>query len=181
MAAVNYDNAAGWYLGAQVGETRLYGERHTEPLWIVDVGYAHALTSRLSWEIGATYSIFTDFGFWNYAETFVGLSAENWNLRLYHAPDYFGRGRHSTYLELNAMHPLDERWRLIGHVGVQQAGTTQEGGRARTIDASLGLGAKFGRVDMQLLRVAVNRANYTYPTTSPEDRQRWVLSAAYAF
>lgn len=181
MAAVNYDSAAGWYLGAQVGETRLYGERHTEPLWIVDVGYAHALTSRLSWEVGATYSIFTGFGFWNYAETFVGLSAENWSLRLYHAPDYFGRSRHSTYLELNAMHPLDQRWRLIGHVGVQQAGATQEGGRTRTVDASLGLGAKFERVDVQLLRVAVNRANYTYPTTSPEDRQRWVLSVACAF
>jgi uncharacterized protein (TIGR02001 family) len=180
MAAVNYDSAAGWYLGAQVGETRLYGERHTEPLWIADVGYAHALTSQLSWEIGVTYSVFSHFTFWNYAETFVGLSAENWSLRLYHAPDYFGRGRHSTYLEFNAMHPLDERWRLLGHVGMQQA-VAQVGDHGRTFDTSVGLGAKFDRVDLQLLWIATSRANYLYPSLSPEDRRRWVLSAAYAF
>ena len=181
MAAFNYDGAAGWYLGGQVGQTRLYGAHHAEPLWIVDAGYAHALTSQLSWEIGATYSIFSGFTFWNYAETFVGLSAQNWNLRLYHAPNYFGRHRRSTYLEFNYAHALDERWRLLGHLGVQQAESTLGGDRDRTLDASLGIGAKFDRIDVQLLRVAVNRANYAYPSLSPERRQRWVLSATCAF
>ena len=181
MAALNYDGAAGWYLGGQVTQTRLHGQRHAEPLWIVDAGYAHALTSRLSWEIGATYSIFTDFTFWNYAEAFVGLSAESWNLRLYRAPNYFGRHQRSTYLEFNYAHALDERWRLLGHLGVQQVEFTHGGDRDRTLDASLGLGAKFDRVDVQLLWVAVDRANYAYPSTSPDQRRRWVLSAAYAF
>ncbi len=181
MAAVNYDGAAGWYLGGQIAQTRLFGERHAEPLWIVDAGYAHALTSRLSWEVGATYSIFTDFTFWNYAEMFVGVSAENWNLRLYHAPNYFGRDRRSTYVEFNSTHALDERWRVLAHVGAQQLEPARVGDRSHTLDASLGLGARFGRVDVQLLWVAVDRANYAYPSTSPEDRQRWVLSTAYAF
>jgi len=180
-AAVNYDGAAGWYLGAQIGETRLFGERHAEPLWVAAAGYAHALTSRLSWEVGATYSNFTGFTFWNYAEMFVGLSAERWSLRLYRAPNYFGRHRRSTYLEFNGSRPLDERWRLLAHLGVQQAEFTRGGDRDRTFDASLGLGAKFGRVDVQLLWVAVNRANYAYPSTAPDERRRWVLSAVYAF
>jgi len=181
MAAFNYDGAAGWYLGGQVGQTRLYGAHHAEPLWIVDAGYAHALTSQLSWEIGATYSIFSGFTFWNYAETFVGLSAQGWNLRLYHASNYFGRHRRSTYLEFNYAHALDERWRLLGHLGVQQVESTLGGDRDRTLDASLGVGAKFDRIDVQLLRVAVNRANYVYPSLSPDERQRWVLSATCAF
>jgi len=181
MAAFNYDGAGGWYLGGQVAQTRLYGESHAEPLWIVDAGYAHALTSQLSWEIGATYSIFSGFTFWNYAETFVGLSALDWNLRLYRAPNYFGRHRRSTYLEFNYAHALDERWRLLGHFGVQQTDSARNSDRDRTLDASLGVGAKFDRVDVQLLRVAVNRANYTYPSLSPEQRQRWLLSAAWAF
>lgn len=181
MAAVNYDSPAGWYFGGQIAQTRLNGERHAQPLWIVDAGYAHALTSHLSWEIGATYSIFTDFTLWNYSEMFVGLSAENWNLRLYRAPDYFGRHRHSTYVEFNYVHALDERWRLLGHLGVQQVESTRNGDRDRTLDGSLGVGLKFNRIDVQLLWVAVNRANYAYPSLAPDERRRWVLSAACAF
>lgn len=181
MAAVNYDSAAGWFVGGQVAQTRLYGERHAEPLWTVDAGYAHALTSRLSWEVGATYSIFTDFTFWNYAEAFVGVSAEHWNLRLYHAPNYFGRQRRSDYLELNGAYPLNDRWRLLGHLGAQQTEISHDGDRDRTYDASVGVGTKFDRVDLQLLWVVINRANYVYPSTSPDERCRWVLSASYAF
>lgn len=181
MAAANYDSAAGWFIGGQVAQTRLFSEPHAEPLWIVDAGYAHALTSRLNWEAGATYSIFTHFTFWNYAETFVGLSAENWNLRLYYAPDYFGRQRRSAYLEFNATHPLDDHFRLIGHIGAQRSESASGGDHDHTFDLSLGAGAKFDRFDLQLLWVAANRANYTYPVVSPDDKQRWVLSAAYAF
>lgn len=180
-AAVNYDSASGWFAGAQVAQTRLYGESHAEPLWKTDVGYAHALTSRLSWEIGATYSIFTDFAFWNYAETFVGVAAENWSLRYYHAPNYFGRQRRSDYLEWNGTYPLDERWRLIGHLGAQQTEFAHGGDRDRTFDASFGVGATFERVDVHLLWAAVNRTNYAYPLASPGERSRWVLGATYAF
>jgi uncharacterized protein (TIGR02001 family) len=181
MAAADYDSATGWFVGGQVGQTRLYGESHTEPLWIVDAGYAHALTSRLSWEIGATYSIFTHFSYWNYAETFVGLSAKNWNLRLYYAPNYFGRQSRSTYLEFNLAQPLNEHLRLIGHLGAQRNESANGGSSSHTIDASVGAGARFDRFDLQLLRVAINRADYAYPVISPDDKQRWVLSAAYAF
>lgn len=180
-AAVNYDSAWGGFVGGQVAQTRLYGERHAEPLWTIDAGYAHALTSRWSWEIGATYWIFSGFTFWNYAETFVGVSAENWSLRFYHAPNYFGRQQRSDYIELNGAYPLDERWRLIGHLGAQRTQPAPGGDRGRTYDASLGVGTKFERIDVQLLWVAISRANYAYPSTSPDDRSRWVLSASYAF
>lgn len=181
MAAVNYDSTWGGFVGGQVAQTRLYGEHHAEPLWTIDAGYAHALTSRLSWEVGATYSIFSNFTFWNYAETFVGISSENWNLRLYHAPNYFGRQRRSDYIELNGAYPLNDRWRLIGHLGVQQTKIIHDGDRDRTYDASFGVGTKLDRVNLQLLWVVINRANYVYPSTSPDDRRRWVLSANYAF
>ena len=181
MAAASYDSADGWFVGGKVAQTRLYGERHAEPVWTADVGYAHALTSRLSWEAGATYSIFSDFTFWNYAETFVGLSAENWNLRLFYAPNYFGRQRRSTYLEFDMTHPLNDRYRLIGHLGAQRSESSRGDDHDHTFDVSLGAGARFDRVDVQLLWVSTSRANYSYPVLSPEDRTRWVLSASYAF
>ena len=139
------------------------------------------LTSRLSWEAGATYSIFSDFTFWNYAETFVGLSAENWNLRLFYAPNYFGRQRRSTYLEFDMTHPLNDRYRLIVHLGAQRSESSRGDDHDHTFDVSLGAGARFDRVDVQLLWVSTSRANYSYPVLSPEDRTRWVLSASYAF
>ncbi len=181
MAAANYDSAAGWFIGGQVAQTRLYGESHSEPLWMLDAGYAHALTSRLNWEAGATRWIFPNFTYWNYAEAFVGLSAENWNLRFYYAPHYFGRQGRSTYFEFNLTRPLSEHFRLIGHVGAQAIDAANGGNTGHTFDASFGAGARFERFDLQLLKVAINHPNYSYPVVSPDDTQRWVLSAAYAF
>lgn len=76
---------------------------------------------------------------------------------------------------------MDERWRLIGHLGAQQTERSDGSDRYHSFDASLGVGAKFDRIDMQLLWVAISRANNVYPTTDPEDKSRWVLSASYAF
>jgi len=180
-ASASYDAPAGWFVGGQVAETRFYGGHGSEPLWVADAGYAHALTSRLSWEVGATYSIFTHFAYWNYAETFAGISAQNWNLRLYYAPNYFGRQRRSTYLEFNLTHPLGEHLRLIGHLGAQHSEPARGGSDDLVFDASLGAGAKFERFDLQLLWIAASHANSVYPVPSSDGRRHWLLSAACAF
>ncbi len=180
-AEVNYDSSIGWFAGAQISQTRLYAESHAEPEFVVDAGYAYTLGSGLTLEAGATYSIFPNFTFWNYHETFVGLLAQSWNARLYYAPDYFGRGGRTLYVEFNYVHALDERFRLLAHLGALRSTPVPVEGHARTLDASLGIGAKFGNGSIEFKRVATDHASYLYPLAAAADRGEWVLSLSYAY
>jgi uncharacterized protein (TIGR02001 family) len=178
---INYDDSSGWFAGGLATATYLYGEHHYEPEYIVDVGYAHALSAGLTWEVGATYAVFADFTFWNYVETFVGLLGERWNARLYYAPDYFGRGQRAAYAEFNYAQPLDEHWRLLGHVGVVHHSDVSFDPHSRTLDASVGIAARYGNVSFALKRSMLNHENSLYPTDAPSGRGNWLLSVAYSY
>jgi uncharacterized protein (TIGR02001 family) len=180
-AELNYDAAAGWFAGGQVAQTRFYGESHSNPEIVVDAGYAHAMTSGLSWEVGATYSTFPNFTFWNYAEGFVGILSDNWNARLSWSPNYFGRHQHTAYAEFNYSHPLGDRLRLLTHVGAVHADAAQNLGSNRAFDASIGLGARVSNVNIQMNWIATNRYSFLYPIGPNENRQEWVVSLAYTF
>jgi hypothetical protein len=164
-----------------VSTTQFYGQTHASAEGILDVGYAQAMSSGLTWEAGATYSIFSNFTFWNYSETFVGLLSENWNARLYYSPNYFGRHERTLYAEFNYSHALGDRLRLLGHVGSLQGSSRFANSNPRTLDASLGLGAKLGSVNMQLNWVTTNRASFLYPVAFADSRHEWVLSLAYSY
>ena len=127
----------------------------------------------MTWELGATYSTFPNFAFYNYSEFFAGLLSNNWNARLYFAPDYFGRNHRTLYAEFNYAHPLGEHVRLLGHVGALQGAFGSADSGTGTLDASLGVGAKLNNVDIQLTWVATNRANYFYPVAIATDRHEW--------
>ncbi|MEP6938627.1 MAG: TorF family putative porin [Rudaea sp.] len=175
------DDASGWFAGALVTGTRLYSEPHYEPEVILDVGYAHALTTGLTWEAGATYSYFSDFTFWNYAEVFAGVLGERWNARLYYATDYFGRDRRSWYGEINFTQPLDEHWRLLGHVGAVRSSKAALDSHSSVLDASVGVAAKFGSASFAIKRSVMNRDNYLYAPAASGERGTWVVSLAYSY
>ncbi len=178
---VNYDDSSGWFAGGLATATYLYGESHYEPEYIVDAGYAHALNAGLTWEVGATYAVFADFTFWNYTETFVGVLGERWNARLYYAPDYFGRGRRTAYAEFNYAQPLDEHWRLLGHVGVVHDSDVSVDPHSRTYDASVGIAARYGSVSFALKRSTLNHENSLYPIDTASGRGNWLLSVAFSY
>jgi uncharacterized protein (TIGR02001 family) len=180
-AELNYDSDAGWFVGGQASETRLYREYGDHPEYTVDAGFAHALTAQLTWEAGATYSTFPGFTFWNYAEGFAGVLGENWNARIYYSPNYFGRQQRTVYAEFNYSHALGERLRLLAHVGALQGLSAAAGESNRTLDASVGVGAKFNGIHVQFAWVTTNRTNFLYPIDGSGDRQKWVLSLAYLY
>ena len=147
----------GWYAGAFASSARLYG--HADVQLLSYVGYARRLHNGLSWEAGAEYAAFRHYSADNYPELYVGLTAERISGRLYYAPRYFSEDDAVVYAELNANKPLDERWRLLGHLGWLQRlehseAEASEGAQRTRIDARVGIGAAFGKFDLQLARVA---------------------------
>lgn len=176
-----FDSSAGWFAGGMASTTQFYGQTHASPEVVVDAGYARAMSSGFTWEAGTTYSIFSNFTFWNYSEIFVGLLSENWNARLYYSPNYFGRQERTLYAEFNYSHALGDRLRLLGHVGALQGSSRFATSNPRTLDASLGLGAKLGSISTQLNWVTTNRASFLYPVAFADSRHEWVLSLAYSY
>ncbi len=180
-AEVNYDNEAGWFTGAQISSTRLAREQHDEPELVIDAGYTHALTPTLTWEAGATYAMFPGFTYWNYGEAFAGVLADNWSARLHYAPDYFGRARKTWYAEYDYQYALNERWRVIAHIGALHSSPVAAEGHAWSYDGSLGIAARFGSATLALRRVAIDRSNYLYPLAQKSERADWVVSMAWSY
>lgn len=180
-AEVNYDSDAGWFTGAQISSTRLAREGHDKAELVFDAGYAHALTSTLTWDAGVSYAVFPGFTYWNYGEAFVGVLAENWRARLHYAPDYFGLRRRALYAEYDFQYSLDERWRVIAHLGALHSAPAAAEGHAWSYDGSLGVTARFGSTTLALRRVAIDRTTYLYPLAETSGRADWVLSLAWSY
>ena len=178
---LGFDGSAGWYVGGSASAVRFYQQYHSSAQIVLDAGYARATAAGIAWEVGAATSDFPDFAFYNYTQMFAGLAADNWNARVYFAPDYFGRHLRTLYAEFNYAHPLGERVRLLAHVGALQELSAQTGGNAPTFDTSLGVGVKLRAVDLRLEWVDRSRANYLYPVAMGDTRHRWMLSVAYVY
>lgn len=175
-----YDHAAGGYAGLLVSSLRYADNGGTDTLLLPYLGYAWRLHPDLNAEIGAQYSRFPDVGFYDYAEFYAGLSSDRLGARIYYAPHYFGQAS-TVYLELNGSHPLSERLRLLGHVGLlrQQGGNDDEAvviDRYR-YDLRFGLGWALSAFDMQLTWGIVDAGDgpYVRQLWDVTDRAGWVL------
>jgi uncharacterized protein (TIGR02001 family) len=177
--AAAFDHPDGWFTGAMASEARFRSDDRNSPQLVTDAGYAHRLSSGLSWEAGATSTFFPNASIYNYAEVFAGLAADTWSARLYVSPDYYGRNFRSEYLEFNVARPLGERLRLLGHIGAQHSETTAQYGSATTFDVRLGVSAQLGFGQVQLAWVQSNRVGYLEPV-SGHDRRRWIVSVTHA-
>ena len=177
--AVAFDDPHGWFAGGFVSEARFRDYTHDVPEIVLDSGYAHALSSGLSWEVGATASFFPNAVSNNYRELFVGMASSRWSARVYASTDYYGRGYRTLYGEFNYFHPLNERARLLAHVGAQHVDNVHVNARADTFDTRVGIDLRLGQFSLQIQHVDTDRWSYALPIRASAAEHRWLLGLTH--
>lgn len=127
-----------------------------EPLGLVlNAGYAKALKSGLTLDLGAIHSNFSHYSARasrrSYTEVYAGLSGKLLSGRIYVSPDYLRPGEPSTYGELETSVPLGARWRLTGHAGmlVPLRERSEYRSYSPQFDWRLGIVRELGRLSLQ--------------------------------
>ena len=177
--ALAFDDPHGWFAGGFLSEARFRDYSHDVAQIVLDAGYAHALSSGMSWEVGATSSLFPNAAYNNYAELFAGLASRRWSARVYVSPDYYGRGHRTIYGELNYFHPLNDRMRLLAHAGAQHAGNIPASAHANTFDIRAGLDLRLGDFNLQIQHADTDRLSYALPIRASGWEHRWVVSVTH--
>lgn len=150
--SLSYDHASGAFAGASATQVEFVRGRHALQL-LGYAGYVARVAPGIGAEFGITSSVFSGNARYNYTEAFAGVLGERMSLRAYYAPDYFGFGQATVYVELDANAPLAPRWRVFGHAGALTALVCQavEDGRRTRTDLRVGLGfAAAPSLDVQL-------------------------------
>ena len=182
QAHIGYDSSSDWYAGASTSRVALNENRSNAQL-ITYGGYSHRLPSGLSWEAGATKSIFQHAARSNYTEVFAGLASENFSGRIYFAPDYFGRGNRTLYAELNTNYPIQEQIHLLGHIGLLYSflGNEEPAPSTTRADTRIGVSARLTDWQIQLAWVAVEKSRERYSRYENFSPHTVVLNASYSF
>jgi hypothetical protein len=171
-----WDGAHGRYAGLQLTHSRFWGDRRSA--WLqAYAGQVVGVVPGLDAEAGLRLHRFPSLRHYDFAEAFVGLLGEGWQLRLHHAPDYYGLSQRTWYLELNGRWSLAPGLAATGHAGLA---AVQGAGRARE-DLRLGLSQALGEsAELQLAWVAVGRGGPSSWTDAPRRRQ-WLASLSIGF
>ncbi|MDB5755046.1 MAG: hypothetical protein JWR56_1474 [Massilia sp.] len=177
----SYDGAQGWYAGAFAAPNLHLGQRSDLTELITYGGYAHQLTSGLSWEAGASSTAFRNASDYNYREVYVGLASDRISGRLYLAPAYYGYGGPVAYGELNGFYPLRDRIKLIAHIGALHRLHGQASGAPDHVDLRLAISYDAGACNVQL--AWLGGASIGSGTVRRDDRspRALALSASYSF
>ena len=142
---IEHDLASGWYGGAFTSPVALGGQRQGQ--LSAYLGRAQRITSTLSWDAGATRTVYLRDGAFNYHELYAGLAVDRASARLFYSPAYYG-DEPSLYLDLNGAYPLGDRLSLAAHAGwlhlIGEAGDT-----GRLIDMRLALVYDIGDYSLQ--------------------------------
>jgi uncharacterized protein (TIGR02001 family) len=144
---IDRDMADGWYAGGFASPVRLDGRGQGE--LIVYGGRAGQLPSGLSWDAGIHRAIFLRDRQFSYTEFHAGLALDRASVRLFLAPSYYG-DEGTAYLDLNAFHPLDDRWRMTFHAGMLHAFGGYAGGANKRSDLRLGIAGAFGDYSVEV-------------------------------
>jgi uncharacterized protein (TIGR02001 family) len=175
-----WDSPQGWYAGAFAAARLQLGAHSGVTQLLAYAGYARRLASGLSWEAGVNRSTFRNASEYDYGEMYAGLASDRISGRIYLSPDYYGYRGRTAYAELNAFHPLGERIKLIGHVGVLHGfnGTLAEA--QDRVDLRLAIGFDAGPCNFQL---AWLHSTTTGPGAERGKRepQALAVSASYSF
>ena len=184
QVAITLDDASGWYAGAFASSVRLGNPSTPELQALAFFGYARQAPSGWSWDVGADYSAFTGSGGYSYPEVYSGVAFENVSARVYFAPRYFGHSGNAIYAELNVAQPLQDRVRLLAHVGILRSngGDSYYGGSDHPVfDARVGIGIDLDPFQVQVSWVGISAASAAYPITGVRSRNGPVLTLSWSF
>jgi uncharacterized protein (TIGR02001 family) len=156
--AVSASLAGDFANGVYFGVTTIGQEVEGEAQMLGDVeylGYARRLSEGLTWEAGFDHQRYDSYGavrlHLNYADAYVGLSKGRFSTRLYYSPNYNGGGHSMAYLETNAVLRPADKWRVAGHVGLQQALNHWYGGSMKPrYDGRVDVIRSFGRAEVSV-------------------------------
>lgn len=152
--AIAYDHPSGGYAGASItiGPTREQGLRLLHSVQYV--GYARRLKSGIALDVGLTNRIYDEYATFAYArrvtEGYVGLIGRTVSSHLYFTPDYDGRGRSASYLEVDTLLMHQGKWVATGHIGALAPPQEYPIKRAIQADWRLGLTRKIGSSSVNL-------------------------------
>lgn len=144
---VDHDTDSGWYAGAFASSATLH-ERDQGQL-VVYGGRAARLTPDLSWDAGASRTVFLRDREYDYHEFYAGLALPRASARLFYSPSFYGNGR-SVYLDLSSSYPLADHLRLATHAGWLHAFGDYYGRTPNRLDARLSLAYDSGDYSLQL-------------------------------
>lgn len=148
--SLSWDGVHGWYAGAFAAPRLTLAGRTGIAKMVAYGGYAHRLRSGLSWEAGASRTVFSNLREYNYNETWLGLASDRLSARLYYTPAYYGYFGRVAYAELNGFHPIGERINLIAHVGVLHGLRGLTAAMRDRVDVRLAVGVDAGPCNVQL-------------------------------
>jgi hypothetical protein len=143
-------------------------------------GYVRQMASGLSWEAGAISNTFLNAAEYNYGEVYAGLASDRISGRVYFSPSYYGYGGRVAYAELNAFHPLAEKIKLIGHVGLLHGLRGSLAEARDRVDLRLAIGLDIDAYNIQLAWLhSINvGSGFTDPVRTP---RALAISASYSF
>ena len=144
-------------------------------------GWTMPLVDGRSLEIGLDGSHFAGASGYDFAEAYVGVLADRWNVRLSYSPRYYGQRTQVAYLESNAYPPIDRQVRLFAHLGalIPLAGASGDAAKTR-FDASIGAGVVLGQWDVHVAAVGATRGG-PYPAVFNGRRAALVIGASVSF
>lgn len=117
QAGLSWDGAAGWYAGASLARVRFDADRRGG--WLRAYGgRVLELKPGLDAEAGLVLHRYEGLSRYDFAEAYAGLLGEGWNLRLHHAPNYYGSGQGTVYGEANLRWPASAPLAALAHVGL---------------------------------------------------------------
>lgn len=164
QVGLNWDGAAGWYAGASLARVRFDADRRGAWLRVYG-GRVVELRPGLDVEGGVVLNRYEGQSRYDFAEAYAGLLGEGWNMRLHHAPNYYGSGQGTVYGEANLRWPAAAPLAALAHAGVLRSqGASRWANQpynprgAARVDARAGASWQWGEgLEMQLAWVFAGR------------------------
>ncbi len=178
----NYDDHNAWYLGGFVSSARFEPDERSGSELLGYTGYARRFESGYSVDAGASYATFSSQHTYDYAEVHAAVASTDLTAQISYAPNYFRRGTHSLYTELNGTFSRVGRIAPFAHVGFLRLSPSELFYGPRTqIDARAGVGFSLDRMQLQLSWGTSNHEVAVYPHGRRDGKGVWVGRVACLF
>jgi uncharacterized protein (TIGR02001 family) len=173
--SLSYDFVSGGYCGLSAAAVNFSGARGTSLLTYA--GFSAPAFAALRWDAGLSQTHISGDSRRDYTEVFSGLFADRWGMRAAFAPDYYGGGLKTLYIEGDVNWPLTTLSRVAAHLGSLHS---LDGGSAHRIDARIGTVIRIGEIGLHLAWTsAAGKGHFAVPRG--QHRNAVVISSSWEF